>query len=139
MNMGGKNIKICLDTNIVAYFIEGNPTFGPKIKSFLREKKKKKDTVCVTFLTICELLVKPLQEHDDGLVDFYSGIDKNLGLNILYPNDRVAVVAARLRVMYSIATPDALNVAIAMENSCTVFLTNDRKLTKIKEIEVRML
>lgn len=44
-----------------------------------------------------------------------------------------------LRVNYNLKTPDAIQLATAMENNTDVFLTNDERLKRVKEIEVLTL
>ncbi|MEW6607058.1 MAG: PIN domain-containing protein [bacterium] len=48
----------------------------------------------------------------------------------------IAEKAAELRAQYGITTPDAIQFAIGIENNGTLFVTNDKNLKKIKEIEV---
>jgi len=51
----------------------------------------------------------------------------------------IAEKAAELRANYGLRTPDALQIAIAIENNGTLFITNDKGLEKIKEVEVLVL
>ncbi len=51
----------------------------------------------------------------------------------------IAERGAELRAKYGIRTPDALQVASAIENQATIFISNDNKLKKIKEIEIAAL
>jgi len=44
-----------------------------------------------------------------------------------------------LRAKYGIRTPDALQIASAIENQASIFLYNDYNLKKIKEIETSVL
>ena len=50
----------------------------------------------------------------------------------------IAEKSAELRAQYGIKTPDAIQLA-GIENDGTLFVTNDRDLKKIKEIEVIVL
>ncbi|MCB0251749.1 MAG: PIN domain-containing protein, partial [Anaerolineae bacterium] len=43
--------------------------------------------------------------------------------------------AVALRATYNIHIPDALQIAAALESGATLFVTNDRRLTKVREIE----
>jgi len=51
----------------------------------------------------------------------------------------IAQKSAELRAQYGIKTPDAIQLAVGIENDRTLFVTNDRGLKKIKEIEVIVL
>ena len=45
--------------------------------------------------------------------------------------------SAKLRAQYGIKTPDAIQLAIGIENNGSLFITNDKALKKIKEIKVQ--
>jgi predicted nucleic acid-binding protein len=47
--------------------------------------------------------------------------------------------AAELRARYHLRTPDALQVATALLSDCQAFLTNDKDLSRIIEIQVLVL
>jgi predicted nucleic acid-binding protein len=85
---------------------------------------------------VAELLVKPLEENNETLADFYHGLEKSLGIKTLYPTEQTAALTAVLRAKYRIPTPDALNIAIAVSNFYSVFLTNDKTLQKVTEIKI---
>jgi len=52
---------------------------------------------------------------------------------------KVAEKGAELRAKYGIRTPDALQIASAIENRATIFFSNDDRLKKNREIEVVVL
>ena len=41
-----------------------------------------------------------------------------------------------LRAAYDIHVPDALQIAAAIESGATLSVTNDRRLSKVQEIEI---
>src|ERR1017187_550024 len=51
----------------------------------------------------------------------------------------VARHAARLRAAYGLRTPDAIHLATAVAAEAAEFVTTDRRLARVKEIEVRVL
>ncbi len=63
----------------------------------------------------------------------------------LYPlDDLVAEKAAELRAKYygngfKIKTPDAIQIATGILNGAEVFITNDRNLKNVTEIEIAVL
>lgn len=52
---------------------------------------------------------------------------------------RIANQAARLRASYNLRLPDALQVATAVYAGCDAFLTNDRQLQRVQELQVIVL
>jgi predicted nucleic acid-binding protein len=51
----------------------------------------------------------------------------------------LALQAAHLRARYQIRTPDAIQIAAAIEFGARLFLTNDDRVRKVTEIEVVVL
>ena len=47
--------------------------------------------------------------------------------------------AAELRAMHRLSAPDALQVAACLQHGATAFLTNDRKLRRVVEVEGLLL
>lgn len=131
--------SVCLDTNILAYFFEESPRFGSLVKKIVRNLQKDKTELKITFLTLAEILVHPVKLNDEGLIELYSNIQNHLNIQIIYPNEKTALIAAQLRAEYNIKTPDALNIAIAISNNCSAFLTNDETLKKIKPLKILLL
>lgn len=48
----------------------------------------------------------------------------------------MAETAAQLRAKYGLKTPDALQIATALEHHADYFLTNDHRLNSVTEINV---
>jgi predicted nucleic acid-binding protein len=51
----------------------------------------------------------------------------------------LALQAAHLRARYHIRTPDAIQIAAAIEFGARLFLTNDDRVRKVTEIETVVL
>lgn len=54
-------------------------------------------------------------------------------------DDTTASSAASLRARYQLKTPDALDVATAIEMGCDAFLTNDAGIKRVTELHVLIL
>ncbi|MCD4791852.1 MAG: PIN domain-containing protein [Bacteroidales bacterium] len=53
---------------------------------------------------------------------------------------QIAKTTYKLRAKYSfLKTPDALQLASAIHNNCSIFFTNDNKIKNISEIEVTLV
>jgi predicted nucleic acid-binding protein len=57
-------------------------------------------------------------------------------IRMLPINATLAHRAVILRAAYEIHVPDALQISAAIESGATLFVTNDRRLNKIQEVEV---
>ncbi len=82
-------------------------------------------------------MVKPLKEGQNKIVEQYKTILTNAeGIDIAEITIPIAIKAAELRAKYNIHTPDALQMAVAIEHEADYFLTNDLQLKLISEIKV---
>jgi len=88
-------------------------------------------------LTLLETLVIPLKKNDQSLVKEYEQVLSNSrGITLVDISIPILRKAALLRTEYRLKTPDAIQIATAVEYQCEVFITNDRKLPKIKAIDI---
>jgi predicted nucleic acid-binding protein len=92
-------------------------------------------------LTLEEVLVKPLKEGREELADQYRQVLTNSTNITLHPIDEsVCETAARMRATYGwLRTPDALQVASAINHQAQVIITNDDRWQRLTEIEVAIL
>ena len=83
----------------------------------------------------------PLKAKNDELLSLYNQFFDLPSLQIIELTADVINLATDLRVNYSSAlrTPDALQVACALKANANVFLTGDKKLSSIQEIEVSVI
>jgi predicted nucleic acid-binding protein len=97
------------------------------------------DGLC-SVVTLTEVLVQPLRQGNQQLVQDYSDLLlRRQHLAIVSIDPAIARTAADLRARYNLRTPDALQVAAALENGCQAFLTNDASLRRVTEIRVLVL
>ena len=91
-------------------------------------------------ITLTEVLTQPLRVGNVTLAEEYSGRlinSHNLILQAIGPV--TAELGAELRARYRLSTPDALQVATALEAGCEAFLCNDADLRRITELRVLVL
>lgn len=87
-----------------------------------------------------EVLVHPLRLNEMRLVDQYQNILCNSKtIDIFDFTVDIAKTAATYRARYGLKTPDAIQIATAVNSSAHYFFTNDIRLKAIQEIEVLVL
>jgi predicted nucleic acid-binding protein len=87
-----------------------------------------------------ELLVLPYHEGDEQLAnDFYGLLSTYPNLDWIAPNLEIAELAARIRALHRLRTPDALQAATALQAQATGLITNDRLFERAKEFETLVL
>ncbi len=123
---------IFVDTAPFIYLIEENPEYHTNlVKVFeLAEDNVQFHT---SVLTVLEVLVLPLKKKNQKLADQYVEILTNsLNISVFEIDLNISKRAAEMRAEYNLKTPDAIQIATALENKADVFLTNDLRLEKVK-------
>jgi predicted nucleic acid-binding protein len=118
-----------LDSNTVMAILESNVPFGAAQKAFLVGMDEGTLACFSSELTLAECLVKPLRDMDSARVDaVLAFLDDRSELPLLKANRAVFVSAAHVRAQARLKLPDAMHVAIADMNGCTVFVTADKNI-----------
>ena len=132
---------IFLDTAPVIYFIEAHEQFGPLVKQVVECMNENRIQAFTSVLTLSEVLPKPVETGNDKLAEKFRTYLKNgPNLTILPITETIGESAGILRGKYShLKTVDAVQIATALEAEADAFLTNDKKLTGIKEIKILVL
>lgn len=129
-----------MDTMCFVYRFEANPDFLDETRSLLELIESGECQGAVSVLAVTEALTVPLRQ---GLLEValtYRSVFKSFpNLSILPIGVEEAQTAAELRARHGIRTPDALHVASAIHANADAFVTADRKLVRISEIEVLLL
>jgi predicted nucleic acid-binding protein len=87
-----------------------------------------------------ELLVLPYREGDDPRAnDFYALLSTYPNLAWIAPNLEIADLAARIRAVHRLRTPDALQAATAAHSRATGLITNDAVFERVKGFQTLVL
>ena len=125
-----------LDTAPIIYFIEEG-TYFDVVNLFFEALSKGKLKAVTSTITLLEVLVHPYRCGDKDLAEKYREIllySDNLST---FPvSNEVADKSAELRAKYRIRTPDAIQIATALHGEASTFLTNDKNLKKVEEIDI---
>lgn len=129
------------DTAPIIYFIEEHKDFGKitdEISKFIKDNFDYH--AFSSLITLTEVLTQPLRKSKRDIVEKYRQFLLNSSNFTIYSIDPIiAEKAAELRAQYEMKTPDAIQFAVGIENNGTLFVTNDKNLKKISEIEVLVL
>ncbi len=135
-----RNKIIGVDTSPFIYFLEKKETYLVFLKDFFRLCSEGAFEIVTSSITLAEILVNPYKNKNEDIAESYLEILENSkGLRIINIDIPISKQAAKLRSNYSIRTPDALQISAAINSNADYFLTNDKDLKKIKEIEVLFL
>jgi predicted nucleic acid-binding protein len=87
-----------------------------------------------------ELLVLPYRNSNEQQVDeVYSLLSTYPNLEWISPDLPIADAAARIRGVYGLRTPDALQAATAVCSHATALVTNDPVFERVEEFQTVVL
>lgn len=132
--------QVFLDTSPIIYLIENNPLFYSKVSSYLANAIEKDGTLSTSVISIAEFGVRPKRINKPGLIEEMEEMLRILQVKIIDINREIAELSSSIRAKYpTIKIFDALQLASAILSKCTDFLTNDKKLKIVTEINVHIV
>lgn len=113
------------------YVLEGNPTFGPKVRRILHQIVSRGDILSTSVFSIGEILTGPRRRGSVSGVDavkkyFLSGAVEILPFTEA-TSDRYSIIRGANRVSQA----DGIHLASAAEIGTDLFFTNDGDLRKL--------
>jgi predicted nucleic acid-binding protein len=132
-------VRAYLDTNCIIYFVERHPVWCPKVAARIAALRLAGDELAAGDVARAECLVVPFKTGDVGLETRYRTFFSDRDIHMLEVTVAVCERAARLRATYGFKLPDSLHLAVAIEQGCGLFLTNDAQLARCTDIAVEVL
>lgn len=130
--------SVCIDSAPLIYFMERHPRFYEQARSFFGAADRNEFILLTSVVTVPEVLVHPLRCGQTALIQAYRQLFTDY-LPVVPVNSIIAETAAQLRAEHNLRTPDALQIATAIIRKAPFFLTNDKQLSRITQLEVLVL
>jgi predicted nucleic acid-binding protein len=131
---------IGLDTLCFIYHFEENAAYLPFTTELFNLIEKGKLTAVCSAINYLEVLVGPKKQGLNDVVSFYRFVFHSFPNLILAKVDAyIADLASDLRAKYNLKAPDAINLACSLAHKAECFITNDRMLSRVKEIRVLLM
>jgi predicted nucleic acid-binding protein len=128
---------IAFDTSILIQLLEDTSPQENRITRIFKLLEQKSLTLVTSTITLLEILVHPYRLKNLEAVNHYYGYLTCQDFISLVPvTQEIADKAAELRAKYNFRTPDAIQLATALTQRTTLFLTHDRDFRRQKEIEL---
>ena len=129
-----------LDTVVFIYFMEEHPDYVPLVDPMFLALDRGLRMGVTSGVTLLECLVVPYRSGDVDLAARYEvQLTRSRGLRLVDIDRPLLRAAAQLRATLGIRTPDALQVAAALRERATAFVTNDRKLPSVPGLRILQL
>jgi predicted nucleic acid-binding protein len=132
--------RIALDTSILIYHMEASPRYLVLADAVFSWIERAGHEAVTSTITMTELLVPAYREDNERRVDeFYGLLSTYPNLRWMAPDLETADMAAKMRAVYRLRTPDALQAATAVRATATGLVTNDPAFARIREFETAIL
>jgi predicted nucleic acid-binding protein len=130
-------MKLFVDTSPFIYLVESHAFYGEKVQKLLLSNIARNDELITSVITWMEFSVMPQKTKRLDLIEKYQDLLTQLGIPVLEITQSIASQAALMRSKYDFLKPmDALQLAVAIDSGCVQFITNDKGLRRITEIQV---
>jgi predicted nucleic acid-binding protein len=134
------HVVVGLDTALFIYHLQGTREFVAASRAVLRAIHSGAIRGVTSVVTVMEVTVLPLRlQQTDAAMQYESAVLEFPNLYVADITLDIARKAAALRATYRIATADALQLAAAIEHGATAFITNDRLLRRVNDIDIVLL
>ena len=131
---------VFFDTSPLIYYLDGIEPFASKVENYMLSAMDNKCALYTSSITDMEYLVYPYRKKNITKISTYKSFLRNAQFLKVSIDEKIAETAAQIRAKYSgIKSMDALQLASAMISGCDVFLTNDKQLRQVNEIQVLLV
>ena len=131
---------VFFDTSPLIYYLDGIEPFASKVEKYLLSAMDENSSLYTSTITDMEYLVYPYRKNNLVKISAYKSFLANAHFMKVGINEKMAETAAQIRAKYSgIKSMDALQLASAIICGCNVFLTNDKQLRQVDEIQVLLV
>jgi predicted nucleic acid-binding protein len=131
---------VYLDAAAVIYSVEQIAPYDGLLAPLWQAASAAQFVVVSSELTLLEVLVKPVREGKQQLVQRYRTLLTATSEVHLAPIDRAILdEATRIRASHALKTPDAIHAATALRLGCALFVTNDPAFRRVPGLPVTVL
>jgi predicted nucleic acid-binding protein len=136
----GTHALVLIDTALWIYHFERHAQFGSAAGKIIEGLEAGKFRGVASELTLLELTVRPLQLARQDVADEYELLlDHFPNLELAPVTREILLLAAGLRARHRLRTPDAIQVATAIQRGATLAITNDDAWRALPVIETIIL
>lgn len=129
--------KVYVDSCIYIYLFEGTTAFSEIASETFKKLNENNTTIVGSPLILSELLrTEKLKDDMEKREIIKEKFLTTPNLEIIDFSLPIADLAASISVKYKLSLADAIHLATAIIDRCEVFITNDKRIKKLKEIKV---
>jgi predicted nucleic acid-binding protein len=125
---------LLVDSAPIIYTLEANARFAERFAPMFQRHAQGELALAVTTITIAEVLTGPLKAGEEALAKRYRAVLESWQV-VNFTAD-IAESAARLRGIYGLKLPDAIQLASALAINADALVTHDRDFAPVRGIKV---
>ena len=119
--------RVLVDSAPIIYFLEGHHEFAARFEALFTRAESGNYELVISTVTLVEVLTGPLRQGNEKLANAYRQALTSPSTWIVADlTPEIAHRAARIRSETRLRVPDAVQVATALERSCSALITHDR-------------
>ncbi len=136
----GNHTKVGIDANVLIYLIEDRGVWAERAAGLFSEMTQRRITPVCSALAATEILQHPLPQKEALLVSWYQELLFSESTIVFVPvTVPAATYAAYLAARYDLKTPDAVHIECVLFGKATAFVTADKGIKNISELEIIQL
>jgi predicted nucleic acid-binding protein len=133
----GEHPVLVVDTAPIIYWLEAHPRLAEKFGAVFTAAESGAATIVISTVTLAEVLAGPLRTGNELLTGQYrEALTRSPGWQVVPFDVDTAVEAARIRAIYRLRLPDAIQVATAIRVGAAALVTHDRALRRVGGLRV---
>lgn len=125
---------LLVDSAPIIYTLEANAKFAPRFAPLFERHAHGELALAVTTVTIAEVLTGPLAAGEEALAKRYRATLETW--RVVDFDVNIAESAARLRAIYHLKLPDAIQLASAVAINADALVTHDRDFSKVRGLRI---
>jgi predicted nucleic acid-binding protein len=133
----GEHPVLAVDTAPIIYWLEGHPRLADRFAPVFEAAESGAAQVVISTVALAEVLAGPVRVGNELLTAQYrEALTRSAGWQVLPFDVELAVEAARIRAVYRLRLPDAIQVATAIRAGAAALVTHDRALRRVRGLRV---
>jgi predicted nucleic acid-binding protein len=132
--------RVAFDANVFVYLFESTGQLAAAAVAVVNAVSARRLTGVVSSVALAEVILRPVRIGDDTMGERYADAMRSIeNLDVVPVTFEIATEAGFVRGRTSLTLADAVHVATARVAGATAFVTNDRRLRSIPQLEVVQL
>lgn len=126
--------RLLVDSAPIIYYLEDHPQFSARYEHIFVRAEAGDYELAITTVSLVEVLTGPLRQGNKALADTYrEALTSPPSWRVVDLTPAIAHRAAQIRGQTRLRTPDAIQLASALEISCIGLVTQDRDFRGFSE------